>query len=252
MSAAGSKRAAQDSPIGPGAALGVVLFGDVVQSRRRPTRASAWLERLAADLDRVYGDQALARFEFTQGDELQGLLRPEADPFIAVLHAMLRPKREAPGMRWAVVAGPVLPGRGPATRRTGPAFVTARATIELARRQRDDVLMLTGDPEADGLLNGTAPVLGSLLVRLTDRQREVARLGLLDGLRQSEIAEQLGVARATVSVASARADMRSLARLLATVRRIWSQGMAHIVDGTGHTTEPAAGRSEAAASAGGR
>ncbi len=231
-------------------ALGVVLFGDVVRSRGHPRKASDWLERLAADLDRVYGDEALARFEFTQGDELQGLLRRDADPSIAVLHAMLRPSSEAPGMRWAVVAGAVLPGRGPATRRTGPAFVTARVTIDLARRQRDDLLMLTGDPDADELLNGTAPVLGSLLVRLTDRQREVARLSLLDGLRQSEIADRLSVARATVSVASTRADVRSLARLLATVRRIWSQGLGSVAPDTGGLAEPAERAAEASSSAG--
>jgi DNA-binding CsgD family transcriptional regulator len=167
----------------------------------------------------------MARFEFTQGDELQGLLRPDADPFTAVLSATLRTSAEAPAMRWAVVAGPVLPGRGPATRRTGPAFVTARVTIELARKQRDTLLVLTGDAYADGLLAGTAPVLGSMLRRLTDRQREVARLGLLDGLRQSEIADRLEVARATVSVAERRADVRSLERLLAAVRRIWSEGL---------------------------
>jgi DNA-binding CsgD family transcriptional regulator len=203
----------------------VVLFGDVVRSRRRPIGASEWLESLAAELDDKYGDQAMARFEFTQGDELQGLLRPDADPFTAVLSATLRTSAEAPAMRWAVVAGPVLPGRGPATRRTGPAFVTARVTIELARKQRDTLLVLTGDAYADGLLAGTAPVLGSMLRRLTDRQREVARLGLLDGLRQSEIADRLEVARATVSVAERRADVRSLERLLAAVRRIWSEGL---------------------------
>ncbi len=214
----------------------MVLFGDVVRSRRRPRRASDWLERLTAELDEAFGDKKMAGFEFTQGDELQGLLWPEADPLTAVLTATLRPSDAAPAMRWALAAGVVLPGRGPATKRTGPAFVTARETIELARRQRDTLLMLTGDPHADDLLAGTAPVLGSLLTRLTDRQREVARLGLLDGLRQSEIADRLGVARATISVASARADMRSLTRLLGAVRQLWSEGLVRrMADSPGHS-----------------
>lgn len=208
--------------------LGVVIFGDVVRSRRRATGTAEWLEAASAELDRAYGESALARFEFTQGDELQGLLRPDADPLLAILSCSLRPAAEAPRMRWAIVAGEVMPGRGPATRRTGPAFVTARETIELARRQRDTLLMLTGDPHADGLLAGTAPVLGSLLERLTDRQREVARLNLLDGLRQSEIAGRLGVARATVSVAFTRADVGSLARLLGAVRRLWAEGLGRV------------------------
>lgn len=227
----------------------MVIFGDVVRSRRRPTRSAEWLEALTAELGRRYREEALAAFEFTQGDELQGLLRPDADPFTIVADATLRPRGDTPEMRWAVVAGEIVQGKGPATRRTGPAFMTARKTIELARQQRDTLLVMTGDPEADGLLAGTAPVLGSLMTRLTDRQREVARLGLVEGLRQSEIADRLGVARATVSVAFSRADVRSLTRLLGAVRQLWSEGIGRLVpvatedatDGVADATEQGAG-----------
>ncbi|MEO7119349.1 MAG: SatD family protein [Candidatus Limnocylindrales bacterium] len=205
---------------------GIVVFGDVVRSRAWPKPTADWLERLCRELDAEYADERLAGFEFTQGDEIQGLLRTNADPFRAVLSATLRPRTEVPEMRWAIVAGEVEEGRGPATRRTGPAFITARETINLARHDRDTVLVRSGDAEADGLLEGTAPVLGSLLVRLTDRQREVARLAILDGLRGSEVADRLGIKRSTVSVAFARADVRSLERLLNTTRTIWSQAMA--------------------------
>lgn len=204
--------------------FGVVVVGDVIRSRRHP-ETGRWLERLCADLDDRYRGQLLASFDFTQGDELQGLLEPSADPFLAVLSGALEPTSIAPRMRWAAVAGPVEPGRGPATRRSGTAFVDARVTIELARRRRETLLVRTGDPATDALLEGTAPVLGSMLVRLTDRQRVMARLALLDGLRQSDIADRLGVRRATVSVAFARADVRSLARLLAAVRSLWAAGV---------------------------
>lgn len=221
------------------ARFGVVLFADVVRSRHRPARSAEWLEALTAELGARYREQTLAAFEFTQGDELQGLLRPDADPFTIVADATLRPRRETPEMRWAVVAGEVIQGRGPATRRSGPAFLTARRTIELARHQRDNLLVMTGDPDADGLLAGTAPVLGSLLTRLTDRQREVARLGLVEGMRQSEIADRLAVARATVSVAFARADVRSLARLLGAVREVWSEGIERMLaDATDELADP--------------
>ena len=205
--------------------IGIVLFGDVVRSRRWPAATAGWLERLCVELDAMYSGTQLAGFEFTQGDEIQGLLSPEADPFRAVLSAVLRPSDEAPEMRWVVVIGEVEPGHGPATRRTGAAFLLARETIELARRQRDTLLVRTGDPSADTLLEGTAPVLGALLVRLTDRQREIARLALEDGLRQSDIAERFGIRRATVSVAFTRADVRSLARLLGAVRSVWADGV---------------------------
>ncbi len=208
--------------------LGVVLFGDVVHSRRWPRPTADWLEQLCRELDADYSAEQLAGFEFTQGDEIQGLLAPSADPFRAVLSAALRPSAEVPQMRWAVVAGAVDPGSGPATRRSGPAFVTARATINLARHQKDTLLVRTGHEPSDALLDGTAPVLGSLFVRLSDRQREIARLSLIDGLRQSEIADRLHVRPATISVAFARADVRSLARLLAAVRALWSRTMREI------------------------
>jgi DNA-binding CsgD family transcriptional regulator len=205
---------------------GIVLFGDVVRSRRLGALGPAWLERLCRELDARYGDRRAAPFEFTQGDEIQGLLRPDADPFEAVLVSLCRPRSEAPPMRWAIAFGEVDAGHGPATRRTGPAFLLARETIELARSQRDTLLVMSGDEASDRLLEGTAPVLGSLMVRLTDRQRTIASMALVEGLRQADIAARLGVRRATVSVAFARADVRSLTRLLATARELWATGVA--------------------------
>jgi hypothetical protein len=72
-------------------ARGIVLFGDVAASRRDSTRASRWLRLLAAELDRRYAADRLARFGFTQGDELQGLLGLESDPLEGILWACLQP-----------------------------------------------------------------------------------------------------------------------------------------------------------------
>jgi DNA-binding CsgD family transcriptional regulator len=207
---------------------GVVLFGDVVNSRISTQASAAWLEALASQLDRDYGDQRLAAFEFTQGDEIQGLLDPLADPFHAVLQATLRANSGedgVPPMRWVVVYGEIEPGRGPATRRSGPAFFRARALLDDARRQRDGLRCETTDPRADALLERTAPPLAAMIHAMTDRQRVVARMALVDGLRQSEIADTLGIARATVSVAAGRADVRNVARLADAVRLIWREGV---------------------------
>ena len=65
--------------------------------------------------------------------------------------------------------------------------------------------MITGAEPADTLLADLAPVLAELLRGLSTRQRTVARLALLDGLRQAEVAERLDVSRATVSVTYGRA-----------------------------------------------
>jgi len=207
---------------------GIVLFGDVIKSREGAAASTAWLERLCATLDETYGSARLAPFDFTQGDELQGLLDLDADPFRAVLLGTLQAHAgpgAVPRMRWVAVAGEIDPGRGPATRRTGPAFILARSALDEAKRQRDGLICRVLDAHTDRVLDGTAPVLGAMIDAMTDRQREVARLALVDGLRQSEIADRLGIARATVSVSSARGDVRNLGRLLGAVRTIWADGI---------------------------
>jgi DNA-directed RNA polymerase specialized sigma24 family protein len=129
-------------------------------------------------------------------------------------------------MRWAAAAGSVDPGRGPATRRTGEAFLLARETIERAHHQGDGLLCRTGDARADALLEDLAPVVAEHVGRMTGRQREIARLIVVDGSRQSEVATVLGVTRPTVSSAFRRGDVRSLERLVSAVRSIWRAGIA--------------------------
>ncbi len=195
-----------------------VLFGDVIRSRRDSVAATAWLRTLIADLSNAYRDETLAPFEFTQGDELQGLLGRTADPTRAILRAALHPKRLP--MRWVVVAGDVDPGTGPATQRSGPAFIVARERLQTCVARRDRVAVVSGEQATDELLEGLAPLLGELLADLTTRQREIAWLMLVEGLRGSEVAERLHVSRATVSVAADRAHLRSLGALTRAVRTL--------------------------------
>src|SRR4051794_17388843 len=198
---------------------GVVLFGDVVASRRNASAATTWLRTLAADLSQAYPPpDRLARFEFTQGDELQGLLATSADPLRAVLRAALHPERQP--MRWVIVRGAIDPGEGPATQRSGAAFIAARERLAVAVSRRETVAAATGDAETDELLDGLAPLLGELLADMTRRQREIAWPILVDGLRQSDAAARLGVSRATVSVAADRAHLRSIEALARVLRTL--------------------------------
>jgi RNA polymerase sigma factor (sigma-70 family) len=206
-----------------------VLFGDVVRSRTDAPAATAWLRELIDELEGLYPPGArVAPFAFTQGDELQGLLRIDADPFAAVLRATLH-ERPLP-MRWAIVAGGIEPGRGPATERTGPAFLDARRLLEAGRTRRDGLSVRVGDPRADELLAGLAPLLADLLTELTERQRMIARLMLVERLRQSDVAERLGVSRATISVMAERARVRRIEGLLGALRQIVTEGVAARAD----------------------
>ena len=203
---------------------GLVLFGDVVGSRRDSVGATAWLRDLVLEFDGAYGDQRLAPFGFTQGDELQGLLAPDADPLAAVLRAALGPGKKR--MRWVIVRGEVDPdatgGKAPATERSGSAFVTARSAIEAARTSHERLVILTGRADVDALLADFAPALVDMLDGLTERQRAVARLALIEDLRQSEVADRLKVRRATISVSFSRARVRSLQRLVAGMRLVYA------------------------------
>ncbi len=76
----------------------------------------------------------------------------------------------------------------------------------------------------DELLAELAPALVDMLDGLTERQRTVARMALIDDLRQSEVADRLNVRRATISVSFSRARVRSLQRLVAGIRRVYSSG----------------------------
>jgi hypothetical protein len=208
--------------------LGIVLIGDMVDSRRDLRGSSLWLAKLVATLNARYGRQRLAAFEFTQGDELQGLLVATADPFDAVLAAAL--DEDPWPVRWAIAAGEVEPGRGPATRRTGAVFLAAREAAERGRRERLGLVTRSGDPGADRLLDDVTPVLADLLAELSHRQRSIGRLMLLEGHRQAQVAEALGIARATVSVAYGRGRLASIERLLDASRRLFAAGMAASAD----------------------
>jgi predicted DNA-binding protein (UPF0251 family) len=206
--------------------LGLVLFGDVVGSRHDSVGSTAWLRELVSQLDDAYAGGRLAPFGFTQGDELQGLLVPDADPIAAVLLAALGPEQRH--LRWVAVRGEIDPDPGavdaPATERTGAAFVAARAAIAAARAGRDRLVIVTGQPEVDELLADLCPALTDMLDSLTARQRLVARLALIDDLRQSEVADRLHVRRATISVSFSRARVRSLQLLVAGIRRVYASG----------------------------
>ncbi|HEY2888202.1 MAG TPA: hypothetical protein VGJ17_06270 [Candidatus Limnocylindrales bacterium] len=197
---------------------GIVIFGDVIRSRRDPAGSSDWLRALCADLQVASDKDTLARFGFTQGDELQGLLRATADPVGVVLRAALA--ENARPMRWAIAVGRIEPGEGPATQRTGEAFLAARAALDETRRRRTNLRIVTGAPDVDELLDDLAPVLGAAMAELSPTQRRVAGLILVEGLRRSEVADRLHVSRATISVAAERGGVPSLERLSRAIRTL--------------------------------
>jgi hypothetical protein len=205
-------------------AQGIVVFGDVVDSRRGAARSTRFLRTLKRELGELYPPgQRLAPVAFTQGDELQLLLAADADPFLGVVHAGVH--EDALPMRWAIVAGSIDPGHGPATERTGQAFLDARAWVERAKARRERLAARTGDDAADEILERIGNLLPVLLADLTDRQRAVARLLLVEGLRRADAADRLAVSRATISVMADRAHVRELGGLAEALALVFRAGI---------------------------
>ena len=207
----------------------MVLFGDVVHSRRcRRRLPPPGLSSCRLGLDDRYRDERLAEFEFTQGDEIQGLLAP-------------RPTRSPPCCTPRSNATPARRRAADALGRSRPAAwirATARRRVEPATRSSGSTgIRVPSEPGR--MAFAVEPVMRTqthcstdwrrcshrIIDAMTDRQREVARLALVEGLRQSEIADRLGVARATVSVSWARGGVRNLGRLVRAIRAIWSEGV---------------------------
>lgn len=109
--------------------------------------------------------------------------------------------RACAAVRWGIGAG----------RDDASAATRAVSALELARERGIDVGFATGDPWRDALLADLELALAALLDDLTPRQAEIARLILVDGARQVEVALALDVSRATVSVAVARGRLSAIA-----------------------------------------
>jgi DNA-binding CsgD family transcriptional regulator len=87
-------------------------------------------------------------------------------------------------------------------------------------------LIRSGDPATDATLHALAPAFVAMLEDLTDRQREVARLLLLEGRRRAQIAEALRISRPTVSVMVDRARLEELPGVAAALDAIFAAAVA--------------------------
>jgi len=132
-----------------------------------------------------------------------------ADPFVALMGAWF--DATLPPARWAVVAG---------------SGADAEAALDAAAAAKELLVVRTGIADADARLVDLAPVLGRLLDDMTPSQRRLAMLLLVDGRRQADAAEILGISRASVSVAHGRARIHEVGLLLRATRASWAAGLA--------------------------
>lgn len=195
----------------------IAIVGDDIEDRDGTALDPRRLPPIARLLDAAYPDARMAGFS-TSPSRLVGILVPDADPLIAVLLVGLLDGH--PRVRWSIVEGELATGRSRAPGRAAALLRQAAEGVVAARARRDRLVIWTGVPGADHLLEALGPLLAELLDELTDRQRSVARMLLVDGLRQADVADVLAVSRATISVMVARGRIRSIDRLAGAVRSV--------------------------------
>lgn len=208
---------------------GVVVAVAAAGASAGPAAIPGWLRDLAAALEHACGELLGSPFAQLDGGNLAAQLAAGADPLEAFLRGTLRQAERAPRaavhLRWAIAAGPV-PIAHAAADEGHAAIDVAVAALANGQRDRAGLVIRSGHPGADRLLADVAPVVAEMVELLTPRQRDVARLMLVDGLRQAEAAERLGIARSTVGVIAARARIRSMERLIDAARTVFAAGLA--------------------------
>lgn len=174
------------------------LIGDLVASRRHADRRQLQARlrsSLAVVNERVPAIQPLT---ITIGDEFQGLYRQPADALEAALRIRLG-LHGAAAVRIGIGWGELLvedPDRSPFGQ-DGPCWWRARDALDSLGGGVAGIACLTGG-ETDDLLGGYLLLQNHILSALDDRDATILA-GLLDGATQSELAQELGVNKSSVS-----------------------------------------------------
>ena len=192
------------------------VLGDLVASRTRSDRA-ALHGRFAAALEQINADlEPVVPLRIQVGDEFQGRFATRGAAFGAVLRLrlLLAPDVEC---RYGV-------GWGPLTvldRRTGvedgPGWWLARDAIDAVHASRERRTAYRG-PDQE-LIEAVLLGRDALLARLDARSVRILQ-GLLDGVSQRDLAEELGVSASAISQRVRHDDLAALAAQDALLREV--------------------------------
>lgn len=187
---------------------------DLVGSRKLPNRSQAQ-EKLVTgvnEVNRKFASSLAAEFIVTHGDEIQGLLFPDAHKatwdIVEFFIDFLLPIETRFGIGYGSLSTKL---QKQAIGMDGPAWYRAQQAITNAKRERATIeLAGFGEP-----WDRTATALGNLLcclrMRWTEQQRRVVKL-LEEHGTQRIVAELLGISNAAVSKHLATAEWRHYQR----------------------------------------
>jgi hypothetical protein len=192
------------------------LLGDLIASRTRSDRAGLH-DRFAAALARVNADLApVVPLRIQVGDEFQGRFATRGEAFGAVLRLrlMLAPDVEC---RYGVGWGP----RTVLDRSTGvedgPGWWLARDAIDAVHASRGRRTAYRG-PDQE-LIEAVLLGRDALLARLDARSVRILQ-GLLGGVAQRDLAEELGVSASAISQRVRHDDLAVLVAQDALLREV--------------------------------
>lgn len=179
----------------------VVVIGDMVRSRRLPrarrARIQGQLEKLFLQINRNHKKSVVTPFQFTAGDEFQGVLKTAFDLF-PVIHR-IRDTTSPVSVRFGIGIGSITTAISKQPQAMdGPAFHRARDALERAQEFIGQICLSSGKREEDEVVNAWLDVLSFIRSTWSERRREIIRL--YDDFDKLEpVASKLGISVQAVS-----------------------------------------------------
>ena len=171
------------------------LVGDLVGSRTRSDRA-ALHQRFAVTLDQVNAAlEPVAPLRIQAGDEFQGRFSTRGEALAAALRIRLALAPEVE-CRYGVGWGPLSVLDESTGVEDGPGWWLARDAIDAVHASRDRRTAYRG-PDQE-LIEAALVARDALLARLDGRSVRILQ-GLLDGVSQRHLAEELSVSASAIS-----------------------------------------------------
>ncbi len=162
------------------------IFGDLVKSSALPNRGEVQdtLIKVAAELNKSFGDSLLAPAKVVSGDSLHLALCSPADSYRAI--CLVQDRMYPCQVRFAVGIGPVTTGLRPdVDLLDGPAFHRAAEAMAILknrkRAQGRQVLYVSADPDWDEHINTVVFLVTAIKSGWTPTQR--ARVALVEANR---------------------------------------------------------------------
>lgn len=213
----------------------ISVIADLVGGQTQGLAGTAWLDELAAVLNEHFTARGtlVAEFARARGFTLEGLVSMTGDPLDAYLFGSLgyRAGTSVLPTRWAIVAGAVRPGSGPADRRDGLAIRAAQDLSPALRAAGDYALILrSGAPQPDANLARLTPWIHEGVADLTDNQRHLLAYRMRAGdtsltLQRLQMGARVDVSLEAVRKTLASTKVRRLDDLIAVARAEFARGI---------------------------